>query len=99
MPSGESAIGDLPAGYSVDYLPQSFCKKVFIVIPFKKIRMRARHTIVSFLLIIILTPGYSQQPKLMLPIGHSERVVLAKFSPDGKLALTVSTDGTAKLWE
>jgi WD40 repeat protein/uncharacterized caspase-like protein len=42
---------------------------------------------------------FSQQPKLIMPIGHSERIVSAQFNRDGKLALTVSTDGTAKLWE
>ncbi len=53
----------------------------------------------SFFLMLIVFSGNPQQPKLMLPIGHTERVVSAKFSPDGKMAITVSTDGTAKLWE
>jgi WD40 repeat protein/uncharacterized caspase-like protein len=40
----------------------------------------------------------AQQPTLMLPIGHTGVVGSAGFSPDGKLALTSSTDNTAKIW-
>lgn len=42
---------------------------------------------------------FAQPPKLVLPIGHTESVYSAKFSPDGKLILTISKDHTAKLWD
>ncbi len=42
---------------------------------------------------------FAQPPKLILPIGHTEAVYSAKFSPDGKLILTISKDHTAKLWD
>ncbi|HRI19473.1 MAG TPA: caspase family protein [Panacibacter sp.] len=35
----------------------------------------------------------------MLPVGHTDRVMSAEFSPDGKTIVTISADGTAKLWE
>ena len=41
---------------------------------------------------------FAQQPKLMLPIGHTGPVYVASFSPDGKYILTASADGTAKVW-
>jgi len=41
----------------------------------------------------------AQEPKLMAPIGHSENVYAAAFSPDGKKAVTVSKDLTAKIWD
>ena len=42
---------------------------------------------------------FSQQPTLMLPIGHTDQVLSSEFSPDGKKIITLSADGTAKLWE
>jgi WD40 repeat protein len=51
-----------------------------------------------FLLLLISISGYGQQPKLMLPIGHTSYVNSAKFSPNGKLVLTASGDKTAKIW-
>lgn len=41
----------------------------------------------------------AQQPKLVLPIGHTDRVNAARFSPDSKRFLTASLDNTAKLWD
>ena len=35
----------------------------------------------------------------MLPIGHEGPISSAEFSADGKNILTLSTDGTAKLWD
>lgn len=43
--------------------------------------------------------GLAQPPKLILPIGHTETVYSAQFSPDGKYILTISKDKTAKLWD
>lgn len=42
---------------------------------------------------------FAQQPKLILPIGHTESVYAAKFSPDNKFILTISKDHTAKIWD
>jgi WD40 repeat protein len=40
-----------------------------------------------------------QQPKLVLPIGHTGVVASAHFSPDCKIVLTNGTDNTAKIWD
>lgn len=42
--------------------------------------------------------NYAQEAKLMLPLGHTNAVVAASFSPDGKSLLTASYDKTAKIW-
>ncbi len=39
------------------------------------------------------------QPKLVLPIGHTDDVKYAKFSPDGLRVVTASSDQTAKIWD
>ena len=39
------------------------------------------------------------QPRLVLPVGHTESVKSAVFSPDGKLALTASGDNTSRIYE
>jgi len=39
------------------------------------------------------------EPKLVLPIGHTNRVFSAQFSPNGKSIVTVSNDKTAKVWD
>ncbi len=41
----------------------------------------------------------AQQPRLVLPVGHTKQVLTAEFSPDEEKILTLSADGTAKLWE
>jgi WD40 repeat protein len=46
------------------------------------------------------TTLFSQtQPRLVLPVGHTQTINSAVFSPDGKLALTASWDNTARLYE
>lgn len=42
---------------------------------------------------------FSQQPKLILPFGHSGVVNSVEFSPDNKRFITGSADKTAKLWD
>ena len=41
----------------------------------------------------------AQQPRLVLPVDHTKQVLTAEFSPDEEKLLTLSADGTAKLWE
>jgi WD40 repeat protein len=42
---------------------------------------------------------FAQQPKLMLPIGHTKLINSAQFSPDAKRIVTASSDKTAKIWD
>jgi len=42
---------------------------------------------------------FAQEPKLMLPIGHTDPVTYAEFSPDERKFVTSSRDGTAKIWD
>ncbi len=42
---------------------------------------------------------FAQPPKLVTPIGHTGEVLSAMYSPNEKKVFTLSTDGTAKLWE
>jgi len=40
-----------------------------------------------------------QRPELVLPVGHTEDIYRTEFLDDGKTALTISYDNTAKLWD
>jgi WD40 repeat protein len=42
---------------------------------------------------------YSQEPRLMLPIGHTESVRICRVSKDGKKLITGSSDQTVKIWD
>ena len=42
---------------------------------------------------------FAQEPKLVLPIGHTQPVNYVQFSPDGKKIVTFSDDKTAKIWD
>ncbi len=57
--------------------------------------------LISLLIVYAFTIASSaaQSPKLILPIGHTQEVNDAQFSPDGKKIITVSNDKTGKIWE
>jgi len=57
------------------------------------------HIITIFFQLFINLVSSAQLPTLMLPIGHTDQVLTAEFSPDGKKIITLSADGTAKSWE
>ena len=59
--------------------------------------MRRVLLITSFTL-LISNIIFAQEPKLMLPIGHTGLVFTAAYSPDGQYIISASIDGTAKLW-
>jgi len=60
-----------------------------------------RKRLVFLLLPTIFTAfaALAQAPRLVIPIGHTNRVTSVAFSPDGQQVLTGSWDGTAKLWD
>jgi WD40 repeat protein len=41
----------------------------------------------------------AQQPRLVLPVGHTDKINSLSYSPDGKNILTASQDSTIKLWD
>jgi WD40 repeat protein len=55
----------------------------------------------ALLFLLLLWPGFviGQQPKLMLPIGHTGAILAASFSNDGKKVATASHDNTVKIWD
>ncbi|WP_321287700.1 caspase family protein [uncultured Sunxiuqinia sp.] len=61
--------------------------------------------VLLFLRLLIIASAYAQEDsdssvlKLGLSVGHSNHVTSAEFSPNGKLILTASEDGTARIWD
>tara|TARA_B100000575_G_scaffold218586_1_gene179096 strand:- start:100 stop:303 length:204 start_codon:yes stop_codon:yes gene_type:complete len=50
--------------------------------------------------IIAKHSGFKQmQTRLVLPIGHTDRVRSAMFSSDNQLVLTTAGDNTARIWD
>lgn len=47
----------------------------------------------------IVAQAQNNEPKLILPVGHTDGVVSAQFSPDGKKIATNSHDNTVKIWD
>ena len=48
---------------------------------------------------VSIAKSQRQDPRLVLPIGHTDDVSSAVFSPDGTLALTASWDNTARVYD
>ena len=46
-----------------------------------------------------LTLAQKQEPRLVLPVGHTRLIQSMVFSPDGSIILTASFDNTACLWD
>ncbi len=42
---------------------------------------------------------FSQEPKLMLPIGLTGKSYKASYAFGGKNIVTISADGTAQIWD
>ena len=51
------------------------------------------------LIIFIQIAAYGQQPRLVLPIGHTDAINSIYFSLNGKYVVTASDDKTAKVWD
>lgn len=54
---------------------------------------------IALLLLLRVGSGFAQQPKLMLPVGHTGKINNIQFSPDGQRILTAAEDNTVKAWE
>ena len=54
---------------------------------------------VCFFSVISNAFSQKQEPRLVLPIGHTYEIYEAEFSPDGNYCLTYSLDNTVKIWE
>lgn len=61
--------------------------------------MRILIFVFSGFLMINSSVSNGQKPKLILPIGHTEVITSAIYSPDGTKILTTSADHTAILWD
>ena len=55
--------------------------------------------IFGFLISMLFSNAFAQSTaKMVLPIGHTNYVNSATYSPDGKTLVTASEDHTAKIW-
>jgi WD40 repeat protein len=61
--------------------------------------MKKLHLLILFLIYWYNCLGQKSELRLVLPIGHTDIINCATFSPDGKFALTTSRDKSAKLWD
>lgn len=50
------------------------------------------------LVLLATTAAFAQQPRLVVPTGHSAGVLYTSFSADGKLFMTVGADNLIKFW-
>ncbi len=58
-----------------------------------------RTSLILSLILLTAAKLSAQQPRLILPIGHTDGIESASFSPDGKKIVTASGDHTAKVWD
>jgi WD40 repeat protein len=56
-------------------------------------------TVIWCLSLIFCSPLFSQEAKLVLPVGHTSPVTSVAYSPNGKYLVTASWDNTAKIWQ
>lgn len=47
----------------------------------------------------LLVTGLQAQPRLMLPVGHTQNITAMAVSPSGKFVLSAAEDNTIILWE
>ena len=52
-----------------------------------------------FCLLVFFSSVIAQNPRMVLPIGHTDAVTSASFSPGGKFILSTSKDATARIWD
>lgn len=50
-------------------------------------------------LLLLAEAGFAQQPRLVVPVGHTDGILEAQFSPNGKSIATASFDQTIKIWD
>ena len=48
--------------------------------------------------LFICSISFAQQPRLVIPVGHTDKILDCNFSPNGKLVVTASRDETACIW-
>lgn len=51
------------------------------------------------IVLVARSPSFAQKPELVVQMGHSGGINSVAFSPNGKYALSGSTDRTLKLWD
>ena len=62
-------------------------------------RQSLKYGFCACLLLAAVMTAAAQRPQLVLPVGHTAAIRQLQFSRDGKKIITVSADGTAKLWD
>ncbi|RYY88724.1 MAG: hypothetical protein EOO15_08225 [Chitinophagaceae bacterium] len=55
--------------------------------------------LVVLLLAFLFVKTSAQEPRLVLPVGHTRKVTFFSFSPDEQKVLTCSNDNAVKLWD
>ena len=54
--------------------------------------------VIGLIICFYYPASFAQNPKLILPVGHTSMITSANFSADGKYIVTASLDLTAKIW-